>query len=665
MPDINEMMGDLQQADAAGDTQLAQHIAGLIKSQQHGAIEGEPDLGGVGNAALAAGIHFVHQLPFIGDAAITAGRGINDLTQGRGFDLQRANDEAHQTIASASQQHPIASAVGGGLGAVDTAVVGGGALKMAGLMPAALELKAGQTAANVGRLALGGAAAGGLQGGAEGGGEALAGGHLDQVPGATAKGALGGAVAGAVVGPVAGGGTAIARRVFSALDTKTAMALARVFGESPSDLQAAFQTFKTTVGRSPTMAELASMKQAGQLKGAAKDSSTITQALTQAQGDMAQARSANMQGVIAPTPPTAPPGQTALPVAPGAQGTSSGEIANATTQQGDVDYGAARAHSFQIPTEESDALGGVSPADHLASQVLPLAGLKTADKVRIMSDLKDGTLSGQDAQLLRSRLSAAQGQGSNYSPAISSAQGDLDDILQSPGNDDAHAALANANANYTAGAQRAAGAAHGETVLGAQTAPNFAAEATSKPNANPNFTAGLATGARSKLADAAATPQGATSLAARFATDDSLHAKVSGIFGKPVADSLRLLGQQETQAAQNLAPYANRVSTDDGDTKAANTALRSLAAFASHGVYQFYHGYKAIQGLGMSEAVQAKVAQYLSDPKMTQQGIALLQKAGMTNSQLRQMALTAAANVGAIGGSAGAAAADGTQESPQ
>jgi hypothetical protein len=32
MPDINEMMADLQTADAHGDTQLAQHIAGMIKA---------------------------------------------------------------------------------------------------------------------------------------------------------------------------------------------------------------------------------------------------------------------------------------------------------------------------------------------------------------------------------------------------------------------------------------------------------------------------------------------------------------------------------------------------------------------------------------------------------------------------------------------------------
>jgi hypothetical protein len=63
MPGINEMMADLQQADAAGDAQLAQHIANLIKAAQtpqapplHGQLAGQPDYGDFGNAALAAGM---------------------------------------------------------------------------------------------------------------------------------------------------------------------------------------------------------------------------------------------------------------------------------------------------------------------------------------------------------------------------------------------------------------------------------------------------------------------------------------------------------------------------------------------------------------------------------------------------------------------------------
>jgi hypothetical protein len=44
------------------------------------------------------------------------------------------------------------------------------------------------------------------------------------------------------------------------------------------------------------------------------------------------------------------------------------------------------------------------------------------------------------------------------------------------------------------------------------------------------------------------------------------------------------------------------------------------------------------------------VAQYLTDPKMVRQGLNLLTKAGANASQLRQIALTAAAASGTGGG---------------
>jgi hypothetical protein len=660
MASIQEMQADMQTAQAHGDQALAQHIGSLIQQaqgQQSGAIAGEPDLGPVGNSILAGGVHFVHQLPLVGDAAITASRWANDQLNGRQTTWQQANAEAHQTIDSAQQQHPIASTIGGVAGGADTALIGGGALKAAtGGRIAAQVLQPATTlagrAANVGRLALAGGAAGAAQGAAQGAGEQLAAGNVAGTPAAAVHGAVAGGVTGAVAGPVAGVALPAAAKAVAPLATKTAMALSKVFGEDPSDLQAAWTTFSAATGRPPTMAELATLKQRGEIANAAKDSTPIATTLTNAAEDAARARSDSMQTFTQQN--TAPPNVQAPPAVQ-----SSGQVANATTAGGDQDYGAARQFGFTIPTEESEALGGVSPSDHLASQVVPLAGLKTADRVRIVNDLQTGKLSGQDAQLLDSKLGAAQGTGANYSPAISSAREDLTDILNSPGNDDANQALALAKANYIAGAQRGEGAQHGESVLGAQTADNFSAEAQSKPNANPNFQGGMASGARSKLGDEAATPAGATSLAARFATDDSLHAKLVTTFGQPAADAFRRLGVAETGAAQNLQPFAKRTpQADDQDGKDLNTGLRALAATASHGVYQFYHGAKVLAGLGMSPAVQEKVAQYLADPKMTQQGINLLRRAGATNEQLRQMALQASQSVGGVVGQSAASATE-------
>src|SRR5579859_6038425 len=299
MASIQEMQADMQTAQAHGDTALAQHIQGLIQQAQHqqsGAIAGEPDLGPAGNAALAGGIHFVHQLPLVGDAAITAGRWANDQLNGRKTTWQQANDEAHQTIASAQQQHPIASTVGGIAGGVDAAIVGGGAAKALGVTaPAALELQAGQRATNVARLAARAGIAGGAQGAAQSGGEQLAGGHPAQAPAAAAQGAAVGAAVGAPLGAAVGVVAPAAAKAFAPLAGKTAQALAKVFGENPADLQAAWKTFTDNTGRAPSMAELATLKQRGEIANAAKDSTSISTTLTQAAEDAARARSDNMQ----------------------------------------------------------------------------------------------------------------------------------------------------------------------------------------------------------------------------------------------------------------------------------------------------------------------------------------------------------------------------------
>lgn len=652
MPDINEMMSDLQHADAAGDTQLAQHIAGLIKQAQGGP---KSLLDQAGAAIDAAG----HNIPFLGDLAENAGTWAAHALNGRPVSWGQASQETAQMRANDTQKYPVTTAIAGVAGAVGSALAGGAALgEVAPGAAAAMQLKKGQTIANVARLAAGGGAAGAAQSG----GEQLAAGNVAQAVPAAVEGG----VAGAATAPlVAGGGrvaVAAGRRFAPNLTGATARVLSKVFGENASDLQATYADHMAATGRPPSMAELSSYKQQGVIRGLAKDSTTIADRLQQNAEQAALARSQNMQAGIRPMAPTAPTdGTVALPPQ-GGGGASSGEIANATTAAGDVDYAGARQHSFQIPTAEDETLGGISPADHLASQIVPLAGLKTADRVRIVNSLQDGTLSGQDAQMIRSKLNAAQGTGSSYSPAVASAIGDLDDFLQSPGNEAAHQALAAANANYAAGAQRAAGAAHGESILGATTAPNFAAEAAAKPNDNPNFSAGMASGARSKLADTAATPQGATSLAARFATDDSLYQKVVGIYGSPAAAALRRLGVAETSAAKAVAPYA-RAASPEGDSNTLKDAAQVAAAVATHGLgWKAYHAAKVFTGLSMPQNVQNTVARYLSDPRMTTQGINLLVRAGASAARLRQITLTAAGASGILGGDA---ASNSFQESSQ
>jgi len=642
MASRQDLINALRQADAQGDTAGAQRIAAMLKSAPqaqapHGQIAGTPDFGDIGNAAYSAGLHFVHQIPVVGDAVLTGARELADARNGEGFvPVGQANAEVHQILDSAKTQHPIASTAGGAVGGVGSLAVGGEALD--GAAGGRLALKAGQPIANTARLAATGAATGGAMGAAD---AAVRGGNAHDV----ASSGVSGAVMGAAAGPLAAGAGRVAvaagRRFATPLSAKTALALSKVFGENSADLQAAWAAHMDATGRPPSMAELANYKQQGAIRGMAKDSTPIASAL-QANAEQAAAdRSANMQtgfstGMHRNFTPTG--------------AASPEDLANVRTAQGDVDYPAAREHYFKIPTTPDDALGGATPSDHIAGEILPQAGLGRADRVRIHNGLQAGTLSGQDAQLLRSGLSESLSR--NYSPAVKGYLSDLEGILGGPGNEDANAALQQATGNYATGSRRVEGAQHGAGILGAETPANYAATATAKPNATPEFAQGMQLGANDKLATASATPQGATSLAQRLASDDALHQKLVDTFGQGPADALRRMGAAETSAARAVAPY-NRAPAPEDDKAALKDVGQAAMAVASHGLgWKAYHAAKVFAGLAMPANVQEKVAQYLSDPKMAQQGINLLAKAGASAQYLRQIALTAAAASGILSGGA-------------
>lgn len=638
MPSEQDLVNALRQADAQGDTAGAQRIASMIRAQRSaapsdGAIAGEPDLGGVGNAALAGGLSFVHNLPFVGDAALTAARGVADVRNGQGFDWGRANGEVHQILDSAQQQHPIASTVGAVGGGVDSAVIGGGLAKAAGV-GAPLALRAGQPLANAARLA----AAGAVGGAAQGGGEQLAGGNVAQALPAAASGAVIGGVAAPALGAAGRVGVGAARRLAAPLSAKTALALSKVFGESASDLQAAWRAHVDATGRPPSMAELANYKQQGAIRGLAKDSTPIASALQGNAEQSALQRSTDMQARFEQ-------GGSASPA----------DLGNIRTQQGDLDYPASRAApNFNISTAESPELGGVSPADHLASEILPAAGLGRADRVRILEGLKTGTLSGQDAQMIRSGLSDSLNR--SFSPATKGYLTDLDSFLHAPQNTASAAPLDAATANFAANSRRVEGAQHGASILGSGSASDFAATASAKPNANPEFTQGMHLGANDTLSAASATPSGATGLAQRLATDNGLYDKLSTTFGQDTADALRRMGQAESASAQALAPHA-RAPAPEGNDTTLKDAAQVAAAVATHGIgWKAYHAAKVFAGLDMPQAVQTKVAQYLSDPKMAQQGINLLSKAGASAQRLREITLSAAGASGILSGDAASGA---------
>lgn len=642
---------------------LAQHYGPAAPPKTTNAIAGEPDLGSnAANSALAAGLHFVHQLPVIGDAALTGARLLANSTNGEGGDWTQANNDVHTMLDSAQQGHPVTSTLGGVAGGVTGALAGGEVLKGAQALPvigraaqatrAALALRSGQTTLNAGRMAVAGAAGGALQGG----GEQAVGLHSPgQIMAGTASGAAMGAAGGLLGGAVA---PAVGRLVgaMRPLESKTATALAKIYKESPADLQTAWRQHIDITGRAPSMAELSDYKQRGAITGLANDSATIADRLNQQAADAAAQRSANMQATF-----ETDAGGRPTSAAPG-------DFTNARTAQGNVDYPASRAApDFTVSTKEDPALGGVSPADHIAAEILPQAGLGKADRVRIMADLQNGTLSGQDAQMLRSGLSESLNR--SYSPATAGYLKDFDSFLSAPGNEAPNAALNTARSNFAANSQRVEGAQHGASILAGSTPADYTATANATgitspgtgmapagvghnggPAINPQFATGMSAGANDALSAGAATPQGATSLARRLATDTGLLDKLTTTFGPDRAAALQRLGDAETRSATALTP---RAPSPDAEKNTAKDVAQAFAAVATHGWgWKAYHVAQFVTGKSMSPAVQEKVAEYLSNPRMVQQGINIMQKAGATTTQLRRMALAGAAASGIGSGDA-------------
>lgn len=687
MADVNEMMADLQAADAAGDTALSQHIAGLIKAQQGGAPPQDPgqtvspltvtpdprkavglyDFGPKANAVVdpivSGAQSFSHNLFGVGDVAGAIARMGVQAAHGNPVDYSTASKQYQAQRNYLAQAHPIANIVGGVGGAIDGGVLGGGVAKAAGLVTPvtnALAATEGQIVGNLAKLGAGGAIAGAAQGAAQGAGETAAqGGSAGQVAGAAVKGGLGGAVLGGVAAPVVGTAIPAVAKAIAPLATKTALQLGKLMGESADDVAGAWNTFTQQTGRAPTMTELAGLKAQADIKRAAGQNPAIGEALVGAQDSADQARVGSMQAQVSGAQPAAGPVQPGspqlAPIPPAAAAvtppvTGKQDVLNATTARGDIEYGAAREHSFTIPTEDEPELDGVSPADHLAAQVVPLAGLRTADQVRIRNGLRDGNLSGQDAQLVRSGLGAAQTRA--YSPAIATAQADLEHYLAAPGNEAANDALETATSNYAQGRAAAEGTEKGQQIVSAKNTPDYLAQVRAQPEA---AAAATPQGVMAALHTSAQTPASATNLAQALATDTGLHSRLSATLGGPTADALRELGVRETSAADALSATTPRTPAPETGADAAmiQTAIHGLAAVASHGVwFKALHAAKVLTGTGMSEAVAQRVAGYLADPAMTGQGIALLRKAGADNQALRNLSLTAAGQAGVIGGAA-------------
>lgn len=653
MPTEEQLIGALKQADAAGDTAGAQHIADIIKQQRASAAAPAPaapampqanipapitrDQTGLGpelkvgpvssDQVTAAAENFGHNMLGIGDVIGAGGRMIAQARAGQPVDYDTASKQYQTQRNYLNAAHPIASTVGGVAGAVDTGVLGGAAIgagaKAVGLssvlspVTSALALKEGEVVGNIGRLGLAGAAAGGAQGAAQGAGEtAAAGGSPDQVAQAAAQGGEAGAALGGIGGPVVGTVAPVVAKAIAPLGAKAAAALARLMGEDPAVVQQAWSSFGAQAGRAPTMAELASMKAQSELAKAAKTSPSLGEGLVANQNASDAARVTSMQAQVSPPNPTGPT-----------------QIANATGTQGDVDYAAARA--VTTPVDE-DAV------DFIQSKVLPNIYLKAADRQALAQQLEDGEIPGDMlGQLTKKMADTAR---ATNSVEVHKVNEEFQDRFM---NDQ----LDTARTNFAAGKSAEEGNALGGTVLSNKDTPDFLAKLQGQTDdqavASPQ-------GALTALHTAAQSPQGALKTAQDLANDTGVQQRLSAVVGPDTASALQQMGKREADAAaalSNATPgrAAAESSKDNDNIMAGMHGIAVLGAAAPW--LKALHAAKIFIGRAPSEQVMRTVTKYLTDPTMTAQAIALLRKAGADNAGLRRLAIQAASMSGALTGS--------------
>lgn len=609
-----------------------------------------------------------HELFGLGDVA---GSLAHMATDQRHLGYKQAYDEYMSAMKVGDQNHPVASTAGTIAGGADAAIAtaplaGGVAAKMLPKAAQGVSMAAGPGRALVGNLArMGaqGAVAGATTGAAIGAGQGAATGDAGQVIPQAAGGAAGGAATGAVLAPATGAAAALVKKaapgivnklgqVAPGLNDRVANTLSKLFDERPADIKAAYDQHVQANGAPPTLAELADYKQRALISGAAKNSTPINTGLAEAAPAQEAARAANFQEQAATQP-----GQNG-PVAP----QTPAQAQNAVNAQGDVDYGNVRQQTFQVPGAHEDVPqpgGGPSPYDVVQNGILPHTTLTRSARQTIAQELDGGYLSGNSVDLIRSNLMerarAKPGEG------FAERADDFLDLLQNhPGNEAGSAAIDQARANYAAGAQRQSGTQLGQTVTGNTAAPEFAAQAADRSMTSGSAQGGIDSGARAALAAKGANPSGFDNFVQRLATDTDLHANIARASGADYADAITTLAKQEAQRSAASAAITPRAApaASKGINETVNQAAHGLATVASHGAfYKVLHGMRWALGDTIPDNVANVASKYLSDPKMVQQGLNILQKSGASNDDLARVMLRAASASGAAGGAAGAAAA--------
>lgn len=547
-------------------------------------------------------------------------------------------DESYKRLkgnaAAASEANPITAT----LGDIGGIFAGGGALsagaRAAEAIPvvgrgvaaanSALTLRRGQTLRNVGRVATGGAAAGGVASAAEGG-------DADQIGVSAAAGAL--------AGPVVGYGMAKVAKVLAPVSDKAMRLLADTIGETPDTLQRLYTNFRQSTGRNPSMAEIVGLRSAGELRQVANDNPLIGEVVAQRQAATAAARPQQLGDRIEQI--TGP-------------ATDINTLTSARRER--MDAAMAPIRDSAVPVTEADHALLTDRRVRAATNADP--GLQT----RIREAVENGTpLTVNDIDAIRKSLRGRQGayanpQSSIHNPHTAESYGGLaDDIAElafaaEPGYE---AALG----QFERDSHHIRGFKHGLAGkdIGEAEAPELL-RTLNTPEGQQGYAHGF--GSR-QINTARESEAGAERVAGALGEDAGVMAQAAealnrgpNLPGMSQAERLQRAGQAIATGADRLRQISPGVP---GATQ--GVGLSELGHAVAGATYHsptavMYHLSRLMPSLKMSEPVQRRVAQFLTDPATTQQGIRLLRRAGADNRQLHNLALAISGATGAQSGRA-------------
>lgn len=572
-------------------------------------------------------------------SAVLASKVLSPLT-GKQMSYDEALARIRANASKAASSNPISAGAGDVAGLVAGGGVIGGAAKAAEALPVvgkavtaagdALKLQKGQGLRNIARAAtVGGGTAAGFTAGREGV-DAATGDGTGLDPDAIATSAAAGAIGGPIAGKVASG---VARSLGSVSD-KAMRLLASRLDETPAVLQTVFDKFQQQTGRVPTLAEIVNMKSQGELRKFAAENPTVADAVGKAEDTAAGQRQQSVAQLVEN------------------EGGPAQDISQLTqARKATMDASMRPIQSRSVPVDTTDIGLLTDPRVRVASRNDPELQLAVQDAVQEVGD--NGSSSTLQVKhidsirrALRNQQSAMLNQNSSlYNPQKAIGYGNLADNIGQLGAN-AEPAYGDALEQFGRDSDYISGFNHGMKgkTVGEADAPELI-RALDTPEGRSGHQAGIVTRTSNAASDST---QGAVSVARQLAAQAGNTAALGEAVGGDASTRLAAAGDMEAKGADSLRNISGGGPGATNSNMDASHAAHALGAAAGHsptGILS--HVIRALSGQKVPPAVQRKIAQYLADPSMTQQGVNLLRRAGLKNEEIGRLAQRIAASTGA------------------